>query len=493
MATCIFNKALHAFKQVASCRGMTTEIPVWVNSRQRWVTGVNKKTTCDEVIAVLLGAEAKEATSHGYAIMERWRRVERPLDSRARILKVWEAWGDERGEVRLTLKRVDWEADSGRGSPVNRDPHRKRRHRAGKLPWPDRHETLHPRRLAQLHRERTSDLHGHTSSSPHHKLPDTIERLMRLILAQGETIQTQLRRLHDREHQIETLEGETHRARVEALGSNYLLETYLGSEPVDPRLEDEEKGNDSGVMTEGGSDQTPPTSSPSEQKRTSSGDEEDQGHLADESEGDTKEALVVPSEETFLDLRARVDVWEKLLKVTKRLEKEEDCLVRLHNKLRRYHDKHGGTDSGLRVLPEQDLDEESYHVRNAILGELERARTDFERCGAEFDRTSLVLEETNSLMDARRHYLRRLQAELEASDRETERLRREMTVVSQRHNVQGGETQTLVRLKSAVGRGEQSTTCSGAPHTDTDSNSDTGLSSLHSSSEEGVYILDTLV
>ncbi|CAG2062657.1 unnamed protein product, partial [Timema podura] len=112
----------------ACCRGMTTEIPVWVNSRQRWVTGVNKKTTCDEVIAVLLGAEAKEATSHGYAIMERWRRVERPLDSRARILKVWEAWGDERGEVRLTLKRVDWEADSGRGSPVNRDPHRKRRH-----------------------------------------------------------------------------------------------------------------------------------------------------------------------------------------------------------------------------------------------------------------------------------------------------------------------------------------------------------------------------
>jgi hypothetical protein len=30
-------------------------------------------------------------------------------------------------------------------------------------------------------------------------------------------------------------------------------------------------------------------------------------------------------------------------------------------------------------------------------------------------------------------------------------------------------------------------------HGDTDSNSDTGLSSLHSSSDEGTYILDTLV
>jgi hypothetical protein len=31
------------------------------------------------------------------------------------------------------------------------------------------------------------------------------------------------------------------------------------------------------------------------------------------------------------------------------------------------------------------------------------------------------------------------------------------------------------------------------PLGDTDSNSDTGLSSLHSSSDEGTYILDTLV
>jgi Ras association domain-containing protein 9/10 len=57
------------------------------------------------------------------------------------------------------------------------------------------------------------------------------------------------------------LEDKTHKARVRKHGSNYLLETYLKglSEAVDPENEVNlctDKNSDSGVMTEGDSEQS---------------------------------------------------------------------------------------------------------------------------------------------------------------------------------------------------------------------------------------------
>lgn len=448
---------------------MTAEIPVWVNSRLRWVTGIGRKTTCDDVITILLrceedGRTRSEGTTttllqegHGFAIMERWRRMERPLDGRSRILRVWNAWGDAQNEVRFTLKRVsDWEADSGRGSP-SRDScsstlarRRKHHHRGSKLPWPPHHQTIHPRRLALLQH------HHHNQKDLSNKLPETIERLMKLILAQGETIQNQLRRLHDRDHQIEHLEGETHRARVETLGSNYLLETYLKLDPDNADEDDEEeKGDDSGVVTEGGSDQTPPPppEAPSRGHKCMSSVEQS---------GDGSEPATDNDEATLLNLKTRIELWEKLVKVNKRLEREEECLVRLHIKFRRYKNSRV---EGLRLLPDQDTDEESLRIRDALLRDLEKVRLELEQGTRELEHNAVTLAETEALLDARRHYLKRLQAEFEASD--------EMMMTQQPE------------------AGNATATCSSA--NDTDSNSDTGLSSLHSSSEEGVYVLDTLV
>jgi Ras association domain-containing protein 9/10 len=435
---------------------MAAEIPVWVNSRLRWVTGIGRKTTCDDVIAVLLRGEEDGRTRcedtatrplqevQGFAIMERWRRMERPLGGRSRILRVWNAWGDAQDEVRFTLKRVtDWEADSGRGSP-GRDSNstlarrRKHHHRGTKLPWPPLHQTIHPRRLAQLHQH-------HNRKNFSNKLPETIERLMKLILAQGETIQNQLRRLHDRDNQIEHMESETHRTRVETLGSNYLLETYLRLDPENVEGEDEEeKADDSGVVTEGGSDQLPatPPEAPSATVN-SAGSEPAVDH----------DDAILPN------LKARVELWEKLAKVNKRLQREEECLVRLHVKIRRYT---SGQEDALRLLPDQGMDEESFRIRDALLRDLERVRLELEQGTRELEHNTLALAETETLLDARRHYLKRLQAELEASDLEE-----------------------MVAQHTAVA------TCASA--NDTDSNSDTGLSSLHSGSEEGVYVLDTLV
>ncbi|GFG34160.1 hypothetical protein Cfor_08150 [Coptotermes formosanus] len=454
---------------------MTEEIPVWVNNRVRWVTGIGRKTTCDDVIAFLLRGQedgktqCQETTTtsfqkgQGFAIMEQWRRMERPLDGRSRILRVWKAWGDAKNEVRFTLKRVtDWDADSGRGSP-GRDTcnatmarRRKHHHRGTKVPWPP-HQTIHPRRLAQLHHH-----HHHNQKDLSNKLPETIERLMKLILAQGETIQNQLRRLHDREYQIERLEGETHRARVETLGSNYLLETYLNLDAEDADEEDEEeKGDDSGVLTEGGSDQTPPPPPEVPSSTVKSA----------EKSGDGPDPANDQDEATLLNLKARIELWEKLVKVNKRLEREEECLVRLHIKFRRYKNSQA---EGFISRTDQETDEEMLRIREALLRDLERVRLELEQGTRELERNALALVETEALLDARRHYLRRLQAELEASDM--------------------GMDEKVVTLQSTVehkSMGTATATCTSA--NDTDSNSDTGLSSLHSSSEEGVYVLDTLV
>lgn len=75
---------------------------------------------------------------------------------------------------------------------------------------------------------------------------------MRLVVAQGETIQTQLRRLQEREQQIEQYEQQMHLLRVQNLGTDYLLHSYLKDEQGEAKDEpgSEEKSNDSGVVTE---------------------------------------------------------------------------------------------------------------------------------------------------------------------------------------------------------------------------------------------------
>lgn len=83
---------------------------------------------------------------------------------------------------------------------------------------------------------------------------------MRLVVAQGETIQTQLRRLQERESQIEQYEQQMHLLRVQNLGTDYLLHSYLKDDGGEAKDEpgSEEKSNDSGVVTEDLPDPPPP-------------------------------------------------------------------------------------------------------------------------------------------------------------------------------------------------------------------------------------------
>ncbi|XP_075234612.1 uncharacterized protein LOC142332206 [Lycorma delicatula] len=407
------------------------ELPVWVSGQQLWVRGLDKKTTCNDVIKALLGH-----SDDNYVIIERWRRVERQLGGDTRLLKLWTTWGDAQNEVKLSLRRISADDDSGRGSPTSYARRKKHHHHHHHHSHYKNHhqrqqqtqtqsQTIHPKRLQQLSKTQN------------------IERLLKLILVQGETIQNQLQKLHERDDQIEHLEDETHRARVNMLGSNYVLETYLGSAEdvkhtttsmtTTPEADDE-KENDSGVITENGPSSSENTSNTPTTEDTKEEEEEEEDLTTIEEDIETE----------IKELQKRIELWEKVLKVNKKLEKEEENLVRLYVSVRRCDEL------------------------NELKIELDKKRQEIDYNNKELEKYNYTLTEADVALNARRKYLRRLQSELEASDLETEMLLKATDSKNIKH-----------KLKPV--------------YVDFDSNSDTGLSSLHSSSEEGTYVLDTLV
>ncbi|KAM7355267.1 uncharacterized protein ACRADG_001399 isoform 1-T7 [Cochliomyia hominivorax] len=118
---------------------------------------------------------------------------------------------------------ISTDKDSGMGSPVGSArsaKFRRRKHKSSQ--WLAQANTLHPK---------LSRCMGN-------------ERLMKIILAQDETIQRQLSLLREKERQITKIEEEKHRKRERELGKNYLLETYLNGldeAECEPEIQDGEE------------------------------------------------------------------------------------------------------------------------------------------------------------------------------------------------------------------------------------------------------------
>ena len=52
------------------------------------------------------GAAGEAGLESEFCLVEKWRRIERPLAPAARVLRVWLAWGEDKSEVRLVVKRA---------------------------------------------------------------------------------------------------------------------------------------------------------------------------------------------------------------------------------------------------------------------------------------------------------------------------------------------------------------------------------------------------
>uniref|UniRef100_A0A182YBK5 Uncharacterized protein n=1 Tax=Anopheles stephensi TaxID=30069 RepID=A0A182YBK5_ANOST len=296
------------------------EIPVWIKGEQRWISGVSDDTTCGDLIEVLMqqeqGAVGPTPDVKDYCITERWRQVEQVLDNGTKIWQIWTAWGKAQPEVKFILRRVDGshgpvgsggngaaggthgtverDRDSGRGSPtgsINSAIVRRKRHRAQKstFAWMTHGQTIHPKS------SKTS-----------------IERLMKLILEQGDIIQQQLSKLRDREMQINMIEEERHRLREREHGKNYLLETYLKG--LTEATETDPNAIDSGITSEATTTASPEMDFAPD-------------HDSDNNASASGEASSV---------KEQIKLLEKIVSLNKQIQREEESAVKLFQRVRHY-------------------------------------------------------------------------------------------------------------------------------------------------------------
>lgn len=90
------------------------EIPIWIKNDIRYVSGITKITTCNDVIAALINDEISSGqylsiseirlNVDDYILTERWREVESELEGETQILPLWQAWGTAQKEVKFKLK-----------------------------------------------------------------------------------------------------------------------------------------------------------------------------------------------------------------------------------------------------------------------------------------------------------------------------------------------------------------------------------------------------
>lgn len=282
------------------------EIPFWVHDRPKWVSGISKSTTCQDVLQSLVLAERKSKTtpttappssseggsarhhqlkaqskennssrttssssnskdqnhqeltakevSKGLALVEQWRGVERPLSNSSKILKLWLAWGEERSQVRFVVKRISGvTSDRNKSQQVTTSSQQQQsqvtnpssshhRHNQQQQSSSKSSNSSRPRRRnsraslnSEHHRHHTkknSDTMHPNALSKMSKSSTDLERLMRIILTQGETIHWQLKKLQERECQIENIEQEVHNSRTKTAGKDYLLNAYLSQDHI---------------------------------------------------------------------------------------------------------------------------------------------------------------------------------------------------------------------------------------------------------------------
>lgn len=338
------------FSHFAFClpQEMTTErIPIWLYDKKLWINDADRRTTCADVVATLTGRGGDE-----YAVaVDGGRAGPAVAEPGARVLRMWQSL---RPDQRLRLQRTAAcrAADDDAASEMSscRGGHqRKRRREVVK----HASRTVHPRRLTDT---------------------QAAEGLLKLILEQSDTIRAQLKKLQDRDKKIEKIETDTHKTRSNALGSNYLLDAYLGDGGGDDSccgggnnngVGDDKEEKDSGI-TEGGAS-------------VENDDDDDVGAET----GTTLEAIA------YL---------ERIVKINKKLYEHEERLIRLYVNVERCRD------------------------RDQLLDELRRAESVLEDTERMYRENTLAIRDTEQELRARLGYVEQLQYEAAIVDSENEYL-----------------------------------------------------------------------
>ncbi|CDQ90973.1 unnamed protein product [Oncorhynchus mykiss] len=226
------------------------KVSVWVCREEKLVSGLSKRTTCSDVVKVLLedqnlkqGASAVmlSGTPQSYCIAEKWRGFERILPNKTKILRLWSAWGDEQENVRFVL--VKNEASLPNNGPRSAEA-RVVQSKDSPCVFKEAAKTTMAfsqekqrrivrkafRKLDKINKKKEETVPKDTSSV------EKVETLVHLVISQDHTIRQQIKRIKELDRAIERYEAKVHFDRIKKHGINYVQDTYMveSSAKADP-------------------------------------------------------------------------------------------------------------------------------------------------------------------------------------------------------------------------------------------------------------------
>lgn len=225
------------------------KISVWVCREEKLVSGLTKRTTCADVVKVLLedqnlqqGASAAmlSGSPQSYCVVEKWRGFERILPNKTRILRLWSAWGDEQENVRFVL--VKNEASLPNNGPRSAEARVVQSRESGgpgavlkgtaKTCWSAAAANLSQEKQRRIVRKafRKLDKMNKKKEQTVCKDKDSVEKmetLVHLVISQDHTIRQQIQRIKELDREIERYEAKVHFDRIKRHGVNYVQDTYM--------------------------------------------------------------------------------------------------------------------------------------------------------------------------------------------------------------------------------------------------------------------------
>lgn len=212
---------------------------MWVCREEKLVSGLSRRTTCADVVKVLLEDQnfQKDAMLTGppqsYCIVEKWRGFERILPNKTKILRLWSAWGEEQENVRFVLVRSDASLpNSGPRSAEARVVLSKESPCTTSATMQISQEKQRRmvrkafRKLDKINRKKEEASKDKPSA-------EKMETLVHLIISQDHTIRQQIQRIKELDGEIERYESKVHFDRMKKHGVNYVQDTYLLDQGLD--------------------------------------------------------------------------------------------------------------------------------------------------------------------------------------------------------------------------------------------------------------------
>ncbi|KAM6942577.1 ras association domain-containing protein 10 [Xenentodon cancila] len=210
-------------------------ISVWVCREEKLVFGLSKRTTCADVVKVLLEEQSSRrgSTAHSYCIVEKWRGFERILPHKTRILRLWVAWGEEQRNVKFVLVKSEASlANHGARSAEARVVPSKQslgvtkgtaRSPVGSVSPGKQRRIVRKvfRKLEKINKNKTRAAHRDAACA------EKMETLVHVVVSQDHTIRQQIQRIEELDTEIEVCEAKVHFDRIQMNGINYVQNSYL--------------------------------------------------------------------------------------------------------------------------------------------------------------------------------------------------------------------------------------------------------------------------